>query len=40
MTLDIHIMDWDRHKHVAGLNQLMGYQPPLLVQFINIIFNI
>jgi hypothetical protein len=24
MTLEIHVMVWDRHKTVAGLNQLAG----------------
>jgi hypothetical protein len=24
MTLKIHIMDYDRHKHVVGLTRLMG----------------
>jgi hypothetical protein len=25
--LEIQVMAWDRHKNVAGLNQLMGFQP-------------
>jgi hypothetical protein len=24
---DLEVMTWDRHKHVAELNQLMGSQP-------------
>jgi len=27
MTLEILLLTWDRHKNVAGLNQLMGSQP-------------
>jgi hypothetical protein len=27
---EIHILAWDRHKYVAGLNQLLGYNPPLV----------
>ena len=30
MTLEIQILAWDRHIHVAGLDQLMGYQPSTL----------
>ena len=32
MTLEIQILDWDKHKIVAQLNRLMGFQPshPLL----------
>jgi hypothetical protein len=26
MTLETRVLDWDRHKNVAWLNQLMGYQ--------------
>jgi len=26
MTLEIQVLAWDRHKHVAGLNRLMGLQ--------------
>jgi hypothetical protein len=26
MMLEIQVLAWDRHKHVAGLNQLMGSQ--------------
>ena len=29
MTLGIQVLSWDRHKHVAGLNWLIGFQPPL-----------
>jgi hypothetical protein len=25
--LEIQVMAWDSHKNVAGLNQLMGFQP-------------
>jgi len=28
MTLFIQALAWDRHKNVAGLNRLMGSQPP------------
>jgi len=27
MMLEIYVPAWDRHKHVAGLNRLMGPQP-------------
>jgi hypothetical protein len=27
MTLAIQVLVWDRHKNVAGLDQLMGSQP-------------
>jgi len=27
MTLEIQVFTWDRHKHVAGLNWLMGSKP-------------
>ena len=27
MALEIQVLALDRHKHVAGLNQLMGSQP-------------
>ena len=26
MTLEIQVLVWDRHKTVAGLNPLMGFQ--------------
>jgi hypothetical protein len=26
MVLEIQVLAWDRHKKVAGLNQLMGTQ--------------
>jgi hypothetical protein len=26
MTLEIQVLAWDRHKNVAGLNWLMGFQ--------------
>ena len=29
MMLQIQVMPWDRHKNVAGLNQLMGFQSSL-----------
>jgi len=31
MTLEIQVLASDRHKNVAGLNRLMGSQPPLLI---------
>jgi hypothetical protein len=31
MTLEIQNLAWDRHKLVAGLNWLMGFQPPPLL---------
>jgi hypothetical protein len=27
MTLEIQTQAWDKHKHVVGLNRLMGSQP-------------
>ena len=27
MTCEIQVMAWDRYKHVAGLNRIMGSQP-------------
>ena len=30
MTKEIHILAWDGHKHVAGLNRLMESQPSSL----------
>ena len=27
MTLEIQVLAWDRHKNVAGLNQLMECEP-------------
>ena len=27
LTLEIQVLAWDRHKYVAGLNRLMGFQP-------------
>jgi hypothetical protein len=27
---EIHILAWERHKYVAGLDQLLGYNPPLV----------
>jgi hypothetical protein len=27
MTLETQVMAWDRHKNVAELNRLMGFQP-------------
>ena len=37
MTLDIHILDWNMHENVAGLNQLMESQPSSLeIKAINI----
>ena len=34
MTLKIHALAWDRHKHVSGLNHLMGSQPSTLDNWI------
>jgi hypothetical protein len=31
MTLEIQILVWDRHRNVARLNMLMGFQSPLLI---------
>jgi len=28
MELEIQVLAWDRYKNVAGLNQLMGSNPP------------
>jgi hypothetical protein len=30
MTLEIQVLAWDRHKNVAGLNQL--YESPMTIQ--------
>jgi hypothetical protein len=31
MTLEIHVLAWDRHKHMVGLNRLMvSLSPPLI----------
>jgi hypothetical protein len=30
MTLEIQVLAWDRHKNVAGLNQLLGSHDPTL----------
>jgi hypothetical protein len=27
MMLEIQVLVWDRHKNVAGLNRLLGFQP-------------
>jgi len=27
MTLEIHALVWDRHKHIARLNRMIGFQP-------------
>jgi hypothetical protein len=35
MTLEIHVLAWDRHKNVAGLNRLMGSQPSPLDNWIS-----
>ena len=32
MALEIQVLALDRHKHVAGLNQLMGSQPFFLLK--------
>jgi hypothetical protein len=34
MTLEIQILVWDRHKNVVELNQLMGFQPSPLENWI------
>jgi uncharacterized protein YpmS len=31
MTLKIQVLAWKRHKNMAGLNWLMGFQLPLLI---------
>ena len=28
MTLEIQVLAWDKHKNVAELNRLMGFQHP------------
>ena len=30
ITLEIHVLLWDRHKNVAGLNRLLGSPSPFL----------
>jgi hypothetical protein len=30
MTIEIHVVVWDRHNNVVGLNLLMGSQPVLI----------
>jgi hypothetical protein len=35
MTLEIHVMVWDRHKTVAGLNQLIGCLPLFIAGSVN-----
>ena len=35
MTLEIQFLAWDRHKNVAGLNRLIGFQPSSLDNFIS-----
>jgi len=35
MMLVIQILAWDRHKNVAGLNRLMGFQPLLILIIIS-----
>ena len=34
MTLEIQTLAWDRHKNVAGLNQIIGSQPSPLGNWI------
>ena len=34
MTLEIQVLVWDSHKHLAGLKQLMGSQPSSLDNWI------
>jgi hypothetical protein len=34
MTLEIHVLAWDRHKYVVELNQLMGPQPIHIFNFV------
>jgi hypothetical protein len=31
MTLEMQILDWDRRKHVAGINRLMDPNPPFFI---------
>jgi len=35
MTFEIQILAWDKHKSVAGLNRLIGFQPPFVVNWIS-----
>ena len=35
ITLEIHVLAWDRHKTVAGSNQLYGSQPSRLDKWIS-----
>ena len=35
MSLEIQVLSWDRDKHVAGLNRLMGLQPSRLDKWIS-----
>jgi hypothetical protein len=35
MTLEIQVLAWHRHKHVAGLNRLLGSQSSLLDNWIS-----
>ena len=35
MTLETQVMAWDRHKNVAELNRLMGFQPSPLDNWIS-----
>jgi hypothetical protein len=31
MTMEIHVLAWNRHKMLAELNRLIGSQPPLII---------
>jgi primosomal protein N'' len=31
MTFEIHVLDLDRHKNVAGYSRIIGPNPPLLI---------
>jgi hypothetical protein len=32
MMLEVQVLAWDRHKNVAGLNWVIGFQPsPLFI---------
>ena len=36
MTLEIHILGWNRHINVAGLHLLMGSQPKSLFMILSV----
>jgi hypothetical protein len=37
--MEIHVLDWNRHKNVVCLNRFMGSQPSLLIIGIQIYTN-